>query len=192
MKRLLIALLSTAVLFGCDPPVPCAAGVTSLAEPVTITDTTVVSQLGWPTAFSIAEVAPADQIRAYRITVPAGQTLDKLGLIAGVAGGDFSLALYTEAATVPGTLVASTVRTTLSAAGRRDVELADAPIAAGTYYVAMRAEPSVSLLRSSSATARLCTRTLTNLATAWPASFGAATCSTTTPVNLFAITFSQP
>ncbi len=169
-----------------------APGVTPLAVPVTINDTTIVSQWGWPTPFSSTEVAPGDEIRAYRITVPAGQTLDRLGLIAGVAGGDCALALYTEVGAVPGTLVASTARTTVGAAGRLELDVADAPLAAGTYYLAIRAEPLVSLVGSSSGTATRCTQAYPNLAAAWPATFGSATCTAGPQVNLFAITFQQP
>ena len=68
----------------------------------------------------------------------------------------------------------------------------DVPLSAGSYWIAVRAAPSVSLgFSGTTPTATMCARNLAiaNLDTAWPATFGTATCTTSGILNLYVVTY---
>ena len=163
---------------------------------VTVTDPTVIERPGWPTPFVGSSNPGAGNVLAYRITVPLRTTLDRVGLYAAAAGGDWKMAVYADAANVPGALVAQVAgRQSLSAAGAREADLTDVVLNPGSYWLALRIAPSATLGHNQGATTTLrCVRTTTlpSLDDPWPASFGAATCGQSGIYNLYLVTYRNP
>lgn len=169
---------------------------TPTTVPVSVSDPTIVTNLGWPTAFASANTINQGTVMAYRVTVPTTTTLDKFGLIAAAAGGDFKMALYADAGNIPGALEYQvSARQTISAAGAREVDIVDGTISAGTHWVAIRVSPSASISNSGAAmTETRCLRTVTipSLDDPWPATFGTANCAVAAIYNLYFVTYRNP
>jgi hypothetical protein len=163
---------------------------------VTVTDPTVIERPGWPTPFVGSANPGAGIVLAYQVSVPLRTTLDRVGLFAAAPGGDWKMAVYADAGNVPGALVAQVAgRQSLSAAGAREADLTDVVLNPGSYWLALRIAPSVSLGHNQGATTTLrCSRstTLPSLDDAWPSTFGAATCGQAGIYNLYFVTYRNP
>jgi hypothetical protein len=163
---------------------------------VTVTDPTVIERPGWPTPFVGTSNPGSGNVLAYRITVPLRTTLDRVGLHAAAAGGDWKMAVYADAGNVPGALVAQVAgRQSIGAAGVREADLTDVVLNPGSYWLALRIAPSATLGHNQAATTTLrCVRTTTlpSLDDPWPSSFGAATCGQSGIYNLYLVTYRNP
>jgi hypothetical protein len=101
------------------------------------------------------------------------------------------MALYTDAGSAPSSLLRDITSQTIGAPGVTEADAADLALAAGNYWLAVRVAPSASLSFGASTTNLRCVRntSIPSLDTPWPATFGAATCSTAGTFNLYAVTY---
>ncbi|HVV85160.1 MAG TPA: hypothetical protein VHE35_18995 [Kofleriaceae bacterium] len=142
---------------------------------VSVDDQTIITDLGWPTYFGTAGSVPADSIVAFKVTVASAGKLDAFGVVTGAAGSDAKMALYRDTGGVPDALVASVDTPVTLVAGTNLLDATDTPLAAGSYWVALRVAPAASVGLSTQTGPR-CVRTLNGFASQWPASFGSASC----------------
>lgn len=169
---------------------PCTGGVcdgsgTCLAP--------VITKYGWPDPFGGTKSTVTGTVLAYRITIPNPTTLDKFGIVTASSSGDWKLALYTDSSNQPGSLVAQMdTSASITSNGDQNADIVDVALAAGDYWIAYRSSPSLLMGYSgANPTARLCSRNLSipSLDTAWPSTFGAASCLTTGILNLYVVTY---
>jgi hypothetical protein len=147
---------------------------------------------GWPDPFGNILSVGNGSVVAYRITLANAATLDKFGIYTTSASGDWKLALYSDSSNQPGSLVAQMdARASIASAGNQNADIADVALAAGDYWIAYRSSPALSMGYSGTdPSAKMCSRntSILSLDTAWPATFGAASCSTTGILNLYIVT----
>ncbi len=171
------------------------AGAPAATITATVNDLTVLAAYGWPTYLGQSGTYFSGAVTAYKIHVDVATTLDKLGVYAGSAGGDLRIALYKDGGNIPGTLeVDSGARASISKTGANEIDIVDHPLAAGYYWIAFRVDPQASLgTGNASQTGQVCGRNvdLPNLDDPWPTTFGAATCTTASLTNIYALTYHQ-
>ncbi|MBZ0234269.1 MAG: hypothetical protein K8M05_18205 [Deltaproteobacteria bacterium] len=163
---------------------------------VTVTDNTIVETWGWPTFSSSTPGSISNAaVIAYRVNRPSttitASTLDKYG-ISGTAGSDFKMAIYSDASNVPGTLIHSIDSRVTATGGFQEIDVANTAIATGAYWIAVRASPTMAVPASADGTTTTrCSRNITiaSLDTAWPTTFGTATCATAPALNLYIVTY---
>lgn len=170
-----------------------SAVATASTVTATVVDATQIVLIGWPDDFvgSSATVG-GSSARAYRVTVDDDPVmLDKLAMLADAAGGSFKMALYGDngANTAPGSRLVGFDTAKSIAAGYNEFDLAtDLELAVGTYWLVIRVDPSASIGISPTTNHSLCSRSIA-FTTAWPASFGSSTCSTTQALNIYMVTY---
>ena len=156
----------------------------------TVDDQTMITNIGWPTYFNNTTSVSGGVAIAYKVTVSTSTTLDRFGVIVGSAGGDAKMALYADTANAPGALVtASNSATPLSIAGTNFIDVPDVAVGAGSYWLAIRVNPSAAVGESTSVTARQCYRVVANFADPWANPLGSSSCGDTVVMNLFMVTY---
>ena len=168
-----------------------ATGVTEASCNVTIDDTTVVVNLGWPGYFGATNTYTGGFLHAYKIQVTGTSpvTLDRFGITAYDTGtAQVQMALYSNGASGPGNLLASS--------GAFDASLGelDVPdtttLAPGTYWIAFKLSATVSLGESTTATSSsdYCNKS-SPWTTALPATWGAPVCFSQFLTNVYLVTY---
>ncbi|QBB69716.1 CSLREA domain-containing protein [Pseudolysobacter antarcticus] len=138
----------------------------------------VPSFYGWPTppVFTDTTSVIGHFVIAYPITIPHATTLDKFGIYVSAAGGFVQLALYTDNANQPGTLVAGTNAAFALNSGNNRVDIADVALAVGgTYWIAVRFAFNTTVsYGTGSQSANQCIRDaqITSIDDSWPTAFG--------------------
>lgn len=173
-----------------------ATGIPTATLMVTVMDTTQINNYGWPAppAFSGSFAMQQGQVIAYKVTVP-GSTLDTMSVYVPTASADFRMALYTDNGNTPGTLVSAAqfLRRTL-VNGVNTVDIADVPLSAGSYWIALRVSGPTGLSAGDATqTGVRCTRTfnINSLDDAWPVNFGTSDCVNTNLFNFWITTYHQ-
>lgn len=173
-----------------------ATGIQTATLMVTVMDATQINNYGWPAppAFAGSFAMQQGQVIAYKVTVP-DSTLDTMSVYVPTASADFRMALYTDNGNTPGTLVSAAqfLRRTL-VNGANTVDIADVPLSAGSYWIALRVSGPTGLSAGDATqTGVRCTRTfnINSLDDAWPVNFGTADCMNTNLFNFWITTFHQ-
>ena len=156
---------------------------------VTVDDVTIITDVGWSTYFGTGSNLTGGTALAYQITVSQAGKLDGFGVITGAAGGEAKMALYANSGGVPGALVASVENPTALGAGTVILDANDSALGAGTYWVAIRVNPSATVGATAAQTGTRCSRSMATFTNAWPATFGAATCVNAGLANVFVRTY---
>jgi hypothetical protein len=93
--------------------------------------------IGNATAFTTYQSFGANTLVAMPVTVSSSATLYSIGTIHSFPSGDMKLAVYTNSGSAPGTLVAQTAATTISA-GTQEVPITAGSVSlpAGSYWIA--------------------------------------------------------
>jgi hypothetical protein len=132
---------------------------------------------------------------AYQINLPSmtvtASTLDRYG-ISGTAGSEFKMALYTDSGNRPDVLVHSIDTRIAALGGSQEVDVTNTPLSAGTYWIAVRASPNMTIpLSNTGVTTTRCARNITiaSLDSAWPPMFGASSCATAAATNVYIVTY---
>ena len=173
---------ATVTLGNFDAPVPTSVQVT-------VRDITVITDVGYPTYFGTAASWSAGTAVAFPITIGQAGKLDGFGLITGAAGSEAKMALYASSGGLPGALVASVDSPTVLGAGTVLLDVADVPIASGSYWLAVRVNPAASIGTSTTLTGNRCTKSMPTFTNAWPATWGTTSCNTGALLNVFARTY---
>lgn len=181
-----LAETATITVSGGGAPVP----VTVMAS---VTDSTVVTQFGFPTPFPGTSSVLLGQVIAYRITVDTTTTLDSFGVYIPVGTGDFRMALYADGLNAPGALVAQMPVRQAIVSGSNTGNIADLNLPLGTYWIALRVAQTTAVGFSTVGTGPVCVRNtdIPNLDDLWPSSFGGATCGSDHFMNFFINTYHQ-
>ncbi|HEX3482929.1 MAG TPA: hypothetical protein VHT91_48300 [Kofleriaceae bacterium] len=173
-----------------------ATGIPTATLMVTVMDATQINSYGYPAppAFGGSFAMQQGQVIAYKVTVP-NSTLDTMSVNVPTASADFRMALYTDNGNTPGALVnaAQFLRRTL-VNGANTVDIADVPLTAGSYWIALRiGGPTGLSAGDASQTGVRCTRTfnINSLDDAWPVNFGTADCVNTNLFNFWMTTYHQ-
>lgn len=173
-----------------------ATGIPTATLMVTVMDTTQINNYGYPAppAFSGSFAMQQGQVIAYKVTVP-GSTLDTMSVYVPTAAADFRMALYADNGNTPGALVSAAqfLRRTL-VNGANTVDIADVPLSAGSYWIALRVSGPTGLSAGDATQiGARCTRTfnINSLDDAWPVSFGTADCVNTNLFNFWITTYHQ-
>lgn len=169
-------------------------GLSPAALDVTVDDSTVIAQYGWPTAFTATEAFSAGNVTAIQITVADSTNIDSFGMFVPAAAGDYRLALYADNGNVPGALVAQMpVRTALVNGSNTGVVNPAVALPNGKYWIAMRLAQTTAVGKSAAATGQLCFRNIgiSSLDDVWPDPFGPNTCQTDNLLNLWIDTYHQ-
>ncbi len=169
-----------------------SSGATSNATVgILVTDTTVVAQPGWPTSFlPTTSTFMGNTIWAYKIIAPGSGTwtLDTLSVIAGAAGNNTRLALYTDNADRPGNLLAGSAATAV-AGGVNTIAMTPSSVTGGgVYWIAIMVSGPVAIGNGGLANqGRRCQKATLGFSDPWPTpSFGTSTCATNDSINVFA------
>lgn len=169
-----------------------SSGVTANASVgITVNDTTVVNQPGWPTYFGQAtSQGSATQRIAYKVTTAAGSnwTLDNIGLIASTTGNMAKMAIYTHDAAndAPSMLVTTTPATSVTAGINNFTPTAATLSPSTTYWIAFHVSAAIPIGSDSMMPARRCTRGTISFGDSFPATWGSPSCTSSTAVNVFA------
>lgn len=173
-----------------------APGIPTATLMVTVMDTTQINNYGYPAppAFSGSFAMQQGQVIAYKVTAPTS-TLDTMSVYVPTAAADFRMALYTDNGNTPGALVSAAqfLRRTL-VNGANTVDIADVPLSAGSYWIALRVGGPTGLSAGDATQIGVrCTRTfnINSLDDAWPVNFGTADCVNTNLFNFWITTYHQ-
>ncbi len=152
----------------------------------------IVVKVGWPAppVFTNSLSFTAGLVGAFKVTAAAG-TLDSFGINVSAATGRYSMALYSDVAGQPGALISSTAAADLVSG----VNVADATDTAitGTYWIAVRFAALTSVTSTQTTTVAQCYRNvdITGIDSAWPTTFGAASCQVDQAFNIWLTTYQQ-
>lgn len=173
-----------------------ATGIPTATLMATVMDTTQINDYGWPAppAFGGSFAMQQGQVIAYKVTVPSS-TLDTMSVYVPTASADFRMALYADSGNTPGALISAAqfLRRTL-VNGANTVDIADVPLSAGSYWIALRVGGPTGLSAGSATQLGVrCTRTfnINSLDDAWPVNFGTADCVNTNLFNFWITTYHQ-
>ena len=100
------------------------------------------------------------------------------------------MALYRDAAGVPGQLLSSMAAPRPLVAGANELDVFDRPLPAGRYWLAIRTRPAVQLLTGGDERVTLCDRatTIPSLDYVWPDNWGPTRCQTYSPISVYLVT----
>ena len=164
-------------------------------------DSTVIQNWGWPTPFTGSFQVPMSAVYAYQVGVGAVANLTTFHAYLPGAAGTYTMALYTDAGGVPGSLVTNGAMTTPKTAvqGVNDSgPLAMPPqLNAPTYWIAIRFSQMNSIGYATAPPVggqkgKQCTRNFDlDLGLAWPVTFGAVMCQDDFLFNMWVTTFHQ-
>lgn len=146
--------------------------------------------IGYDSEYSYTGTENPDIIHAIPVTVSSDVELYKLAKITKEDNGNtFKMALYRDSGGAPGARVAYTASSD-DAVGSVEVEVNSAPVSvsAGDYSFAWRcgsAACRTGFNNSGSSSDEYCTRTGFSYGSAWPSSFGTATCTTGLAWNVY-------
>lgn len=174
------------------------SGTITLSQPTTTVsaDLTINVQemlareyYGWPDDFQAYVTFGEGPVVAYRITGVQAAALDYLGVHVSNFNNFWAMALYTDNAGAPGSLVPGTGTGPLAGSEFNNFAVINpVPLTAGTYWIALRIGGGM-LVNTSDAgvTATVCRRTveIPDITTPWPTTFGAATCQTEPAANVW-------
>jgi hypothetical protein len=173
-----------------------ATGIPTATLMVTVMDSTQINDYGWPAppAFGGSFAMQQGQVIAYKVTVPSS-TLDTMSVYVPTASADFRMALYTDNGNTPGALVSAAqfLRRSLIN-GANTVDIADVPLSAGSYWIALRISGPTGLSAGGATQLGVrCTRqfNINSLDDAWPVNFGTADCVNTNLFNFWITTYHQ-
>jgi hypothetical protein len=180
---------ATVTLTGASAPSPATVMLT-------VADGTVVQTWGFPTQFPGTFQIPAGFVFAYQINVGAVANLNQFHTFLPAAAGTYTMALYTDAGGVPGSLVpnGAMILPKVAATGVNDSDpLATPPqLNAPTYWLAIRFSQMNAIGYASGQTGKQCLRNVNlDIGVPWPATFMSATCTTDNLFNLWITTFHQ-
>jgi hypothetical protein len=160
-----------------------------------VNDGTDIDLWGWPMPFAATTSVSAGFAIGYKVDVGAVASLDSFHTYVPTATGSFRMALYTDNAGVPGTLVAEMPSGKVLVNGVNDGPiLADPTLSSPSYFLVIRFSQNVNIgYAPTGVTGRQCFRNVTipNISDPWPASFGAATCATDRLMNMWITTYHQ-
>ena len=161
----------------------------------TVNDATTVDNWGWPMAFPSTILVNAGLVVAYKIDVGATGTIDSFHTYVPTAVGSFRMAIYTDAASTPGTLVAEMPAGKALVNGTNDAPIVNgAQLPAGSYFLVIRFSSNVNVgYAATGVTGRQCIRnfSIPAISDPWPSTFGAAACTTDRLVNMWVTTYHQ-
>ena len=173
-----------------------AAGVETVT--VRAVDGTQLDTWGWPpdpTPFPSTILVPAGAVFAYKIGVGRAGDVDAFHTHVPTAVGSFRMALYTDDANKPGTLVAEMPAGKVLVNGSNDGPIANGPqIAQPSYFLAIRFSAGVNISYAAPGVTELqCVRNfnIPAISDPWPSSFGAAACTADRLVNIWLTTRHQ-
>jgi hypothetical protein len=179
-----------------------ATGIPTAAVAVTVADSTIVQNWGFPTPFMGGFQVPASFVYAYKIDVGAVANLNTFHAFLPAGAGTFTMALYNDAGGVPGLIVpnGAMLGPKVLRGGTNDSDaLAITPqLSAPAYWLAIRfsqmntisyAAPQVGFPGQMGAQ---CLRDVNvDIASPWPSAFGSASCTSDYVFNLWITTFHQ-
>lgn len=173
-----------------------AGAATPATVKAAIVDATHIDTWGWPTMFPSSILINAGLVVAYRVDVAAmGGTVSAFHTYVPTATGQFRMALYTDAAGVPGTLVAEMGAGKVLTNGANDGPIPTSPpISDSSYFLVIRFSQNVNVgYAATGVTGRQCVRNfqLPAITDPWPSSFGAASCTTDRLINMSFTTYHQ-
>ncbi|HUQ07417.1 MAG TPA: hypothetical protein VM261_33220 [Kofleriaceae bacterium] len=159
---------------------------------ITVNDTTVVDQPGWPTYFGQATATGSAMQRiAYKVTTAAAGsnwTLDDIRMITSAAGNMAKMAIYTHDSVndAPSMLVATSAATSVVAGINTFTPTAAMLTPSTTYWIAFQVSGAISIGSTTGTSARRCTRATLSFGDSFPATWGMPSCINTNPINVFA------
>lgn len=176
-----------------------ATGLPAGTVSIKTLDPTVVATIGWPptpTAFSGTSNFVAGGLAAFKITITADATLDKLGVFIPAASGFYRMALYSDLGDTPDVLVAQFGKSAMVNGANVFDLIPDAPISTATtqsFWIVIRTTTTVGISSSPTAMGRLCARqqSIPNIDDAWPSPFGQANCGDAALRNVWIETYHQ-
>jgi hypothetical protein len=172
-----------------------ATGVAEATCNVTVSDTTVIVNLGWPSYFGQTNTYGSGVIHAFKITIPGTTpvTLDRWGILAYNTGTtQVQMALYSDngssTAPAPSVLLASSGAFNASL-GEYDVP-DTTTLNPGTYWLAWKTSATLTVGESTSAAPATgyCNKT-TTWGAALPAPWGSPVCFPQYFANIYLVTY---
>jgi hypothetical protein len=172
-----------------------AGAATPVTVNASVTDATKLDTWGWPAPFPSTVLINAGLVVAYKIDVGAVANVSTFHTYVPTAAGQFRMALYTNAAEVPGALVAEMPAGKTLVNGLNDGPILNGPqLTDATYFLVIRFSQNVNVgYAPSGTTGRQCIRNfqIPGITDPWPSSFGAAACTTDRLVNMAVTTYHQ-
>lgn len=182
-----------------------ASGAGAPASPtiaLTTADTTVVQNWGWPTPFAGTLQVPANFVYAYQVGVSAVANLSTFHAYLPGAAGTYTMALYTDAGGVPGTLVPNAAmlvpRAATTGVNDSDPLATPPPLSAPLYWIAIRFSQTNAIGYATAPPGGMgqkgkqCLRNQNlDISLPWPASFASAMCQDDFLFNMWFTTFHQ-
>ncbi len=160
-----------------------------------VNDATDIDLWGWPMPFPGTTSVTAGFAIGYKVDVGAVANLDSFHTYVPTATGSFRMALYTDNAGVPGTLVAEMGAGKVLVNGVNDGPILTDPLLSNpSYFVVIRFSQNVGIgYAPAGTTGRQCFRNvpISSISDPWPASFGASTCATDRLMNMWITTYHQ-
>lgn len=161
-----------------------------------VVDGTVVETWGFPTQFPGTLQIPQGFVYAYKIAVGQVANLTTFHMMVAGGAGTFKMALYTDVANAPGTLVPNAemlVPKVVADGSNTSNALATPPVLdAPNYWVAIRFSQTNSIRYGGpTQTGRQCLRivNISNISDPWPVNYGSADCATDKLFNLWITTY---
>jgi hypothetical protein len=166
------------------------------------TDSTVVQNWGWPTPFSGMTQVPANAVYAYQVSVGAVANLSTLHAYLPGAAGTYTMALYTDAGGVPGSLVTNGAmvvpKTAVTGVNDSDPLAMPPQLSAPLYWIAIRFSQTNTIGYATAPPGgtgqkgKQCVRNIDlDLSLPWPGTFSSAMCQDDFLFNLWITTFHQ-
>ncbi len=176
-----------------------ATGLKTATVGAATIDSTVIATAGWPATppFTAIATIGGGSLVAFQMTIPQTTNLEKFGVYVPAGTGFYRMALYTNVNAAPNALVAQIATRQPIANGRNEFLLNPVvPIDTGAsslFWLVIRTSADTAIAKSPTITGRSCVRNtdITNIDDPWPASFGAASCSTSLLMNLWITTYHQ-
>ncbi|HEX3762837.1 MAG TPA: hypothetical protein VHW23_29275 [Kofleriaceae bacterium] len=190
-----VAETATVTVSGGGAPTPATVALS-------VTDSTVVQNWGWPTPFAGMTQVPANAVYAYQVSVGAVANLSTFHAYLPGAAGTYTMALYSDAGGVPGNLVANGAMLVPKAGvtGVNDSDLLAMPpqLNAPLYWIAIRFSQTNTIGYATAPPGgtgqkgKQCVRNIDlDLSLPWPGTFSSAMCQTDFLFNLWITTFHQ-
>jgi len=165
-------------------------GAASVIVSAMVNDLTQIVTFGWPNYFSGTGTYSSDSLMAYSFTVSSPVTINKMKVIAGAAGGNARMAIYTDTGSdTPGNVVAGTQTAGFALQAyptTSTTNVGDTLLAPGKYWLGVVFDSSVTIGKGSTGlgqTGRRCSVTMV-YGGGFPSTFGTANCVTVPLMNL--------